>query len=254
MLDETIAICLRIDAFSKTSHIVTWLTEGHGVLRTVIKGANRPKSWFLGQYDLFQTCVISFYARSRHGLHIIKDCTTDTRRDTLRDDWRASAVASYCCDLVTRSTFANVDLAGCFHLLTDTLDTLATRGSHAALMPWHELHFLRHMGLAPALVNCASCGKELPRQSTYAFSAEIGGLLCARCPSAKSRDARQTSPDTVAMLRNLQRVPTPAAALTLRVTPKQLLAFHRLLGTFMVFHLDMSPVGRRAAIEISTHS
>ena len=48
------AICLDIRPWSRTSHVVEWLTP-HGKIRTLVKGAVRPKSAFLGQYDLNYT-------------------------------------------------------------------------------------------------------------------------------------------------------------------------------------------------------
>ena len=54
MAGETIkteAICLDIRPWSRTSHVVSWLTP-MGKVSTVVKGAVRAKSQFLGQYDL----------------------------------------------------------------------------------------------------------------------------------------------------------------------------------------------------------
>ncbi|MCL2104026.1 MAG: recombination protein O N-terminal domain-containing protein, partial [Kiritimatiellaeota bacterium] len=86
MIIKTEAVALQIRPWSKTSHIVTWLTPGHGCVVTAVKGACRPKSAFLGQYDLFYTCELLFYRRERGGIHAIRECTPLRRRDPLRDD------------------------------------------------------------------------------------------------------------------------------------------------------------------------
>ena len=65
MAGETVgsrATCLSIVPWSRTSHVVVWLTPA-GKVTTVAKGAVRPKSWLLGQYDLNYTCDILYYAR-----------------------------------------------------------------------------------------------------------------------------------------------------------------------------------------------
>ena len=71
---KTEAICLRISPWSTTSHIVTWLTPV-GVVATSVKGAVRPKSAFLGQYDLFYTCELIYYARTKGELHAIREAS-----------------------------------------------------------------------------------------------------------------------------------------------------------------------------------
>ena len=73
MMEKTKAIVLRITPYSKTSQIVSWITPDHGRLTTLVKGACRPKSAFLGQYDLFYTCEVIFYKNDRHTVHIMKE-------------------------------------------------------------------------------------------------------------------------------------------------------------------------------------
>ena len=97
MAGETIrseAICLDIRPWSKTSHVVSWLTPV-GKVTTVAKGAERPKSYFLGQYDLNYTCDILYYAGAKGEIHALRDCVPVARRDDLRDDYRVLALAGY---------------------------------------------------------------------------------------------------------------------------------------------------------------
>ena len=76
MAGETIktkGIVLDIHPWSRTSHVTTWLTPDHGPVTTLVKGAVRPKSSFLGQYDLFYTCELVYYARAKSELHAIRE-------------------------------------------------------------------------------------------------------------------------------------------------------------------------------------
>ena len=96
MAGETIktpAICLRISPWSKTSHIVTWLTPS-GKVTTLVKGAVRPKSAFLGQYDLNYECEIVYYAKERGEMHAIRECSIIDMRENLRGEWRLLAMAA----------------------------------------------------------------------------------------------------------------------------------------------------------------
>ena len=70
---KTQGIVLTVHPWSRTSHIVTWLTPDHGPVTTLVKGAVRPKSAFLGQYDLFYTCDLLYYARATADLHALRE-------------------------------------------------------------------------------------------------------------------------------------------------------------------------------------
>ena len=97
MAGETIkteAICLDIRPWSRTSHVVSWLTPT-GKVATVVKGAVRAKSQFLGQYDLNYTCDIVYYARAKGELHALREAVPVEMRETLRGDYRKLALAGY---------------------------------------------------------------------------------------------------------------------------------------------------------------
>ena len=97
MAGETIkteAICLDIRPWSRTSHVVSWLTPT-GRVATVVKGAVRAKSQFLGQYDLNYTCDIVYYARAKGELHALRECAPLEMREELREDYRKLALAGY---------------------------------------------------------------------------------------------------------------------------------------------------------------
>ena len=252
MIEKVEAICIKISPFSRTSHIVSWLTNKHGLIQTVIKGAQRSKSWFIGQYDLFQTCEILFYIRSYNNLHIIKECTPLIPRTKFHTDYRSAALASYFCDLIYRSSHSNTHIPEYYELLSTSLDALIDKGHDISIMSWYELNFLKTNGLAPTLNNCVSCGKNIVPQPHYAFTAPLGGVICSGCSSKNNSPTTTVNPDIIALLKNWQRTTSPNTARNIKPTHKQTLAFRSLLGIFISYHLDINPVSRRAAIEISS--
>ena len=97
MAGETVkseAICLKIIPWSRTSHVVFWLTPA-GRVASVVKGAVRPKSAFLGQYDLNYTCEIVYYAHARGNLHPLRECLAVDLRAELRADYRVLVLCEY---------------------------------------------------------------------------------------------------------------------------------------------------------------
>ena len=66
MIARTTAIPLACYPYSSSSRIVHWLTRHHGKVSTLLKGALRPKSPFLGEYDLFSTSELLYFQKQVH--------------------------------------------------------------------------------------------------------------------------------------------------------------------------------------------
>jgi len=272
MIHKTEALVLRVTPFSRTSHIVTWLTADHGKIATVVKGACRPKSMFLGQYDLFYTCEMIFYAREHNGLHIIKECSPIKTRTALRKDWRASSCASYICDLVSKVSPRGGPQPEIYDVAGSTLDSLCSNGAKPELLFWFEIRLLTATGLGPQLMECSACGRSLPLSRSCRFSSIRGGILCPVCaaepfddatpgitPQCPSRGSRTShladgavtvSPDTVAALRCWQNTRSPRAARNIRCTAHQLVDFRELLGIFLSYHFDVTLSSREITFQL----
>lgn len=223
MAGETVkseAVCLAIRPWSRTSHVVSWLTP-QGKVGTVVRGAVRPKSFFLGQYDLNYTCEILYYGRARGDLHALRDCAPLKRRDALRDDFRALALAGYFRRLVSDYAPAGPDCAGWYALVSDALDALAEPSDGAApLLPSllrFELDVLHLLGLSPE-IEAASGSFRLRGERAIPISAAVAAYL--RDPSRPTE--------------NLQ-VPLDAA---------------RVIGVFYQFHVDCAVDVRRSVLAL----
>jgi len=264
-MEKTEALVLRVAPFSRTSHVVTWLTRDHGSLSTVIKGAQRPRSTFLGQYDLFYTCELVFYTRERDGLHIARECAPLDPRAALRRDWRAAACASYACALVGRVVPRGGHISGLYSLLSSGLDALTHGRPRQAFIFWFEIQILSLLGVAPSLTVCPGCGAGLagPAQGETAFSCVRGGLLCPSCAGrrrsgrsgANASGAAHEAPlsrGALTLLRQWQRFASPDVALRSRCSKQQMLELSGILGMFLSYHLELLPPGRRIALEMAS--
>ena len=229
---KTEAICLDIRPWSRTSHVVTWLTPS-GKVATVVKGAVRAKSPFLGQYDLNYTCDILYYARAKGELHALRECVPVERRDELRGDYRALALAGYMRRLVAELAPLGEECVAWYGLLRRRLDfcvSLASGRESASpfsLMLGFELEVLGLSGLKPDF-------SGYDRGADWsAFSVETG-TFCAtegRCIRI-SRDVAEYLANGAKNAKNPQ-VPLDAA---------------RVIGVFYQFHLDCASDVRRAVL------
>lgn len=248
---KTEALVLRIIPFSKTSHYVIWLTPRHGRVTTVVKGARRPKSAFLGQYDWFYTCELLFYSRERNGAHIARECYPLKPRTRFRDDWRSFTCASYLCDLISRISSAGDHEPELYGLLDQGLDYLCESTDPMAVVLWFELKLLSVLGFAPKITRCAACAGECDvRSAPVFFSAARGGVICSACERPGEPGSRIPA-DILAILRRWQNAPTPTVLRNTRWTDNQLLVFRDLIGIFLTYHVDVNLDSRRIAAELT---
>lgn len=251
MIEKTEAIALRITPYSKTSQVISWLTPASGRLVTLAKGACRPKSHFLGQYDIFYTCEILYYHREHRAIHILKECSPNEVRSFFRDDWKAMMCASYMCDLVLRVSPEHHSQPELYNLLVSALDPLGRGAAGPQLLIWFELKLMQLQGMSPRLLKCQACrtGLETGVASHVEFSSASGGILCPSCARKRGESGLPITPDVLAMLRNWQSSESPIAAGRTRINGKQLVALRKILGTFLAYHLDFVPLSRSIVMD-----
>ena len=247
LIDKTESIALRIEPFSRTSHVIAWLAPDVGRFATLAKGVQRRRSPLQGQFDLFYTCEALYYTRAPRGLHILKECSIVNPRQGFRDDWRKTTAASYFCDLVERLCPPGPGHAGMYRLLERTLDDWEVRAPTPATLVWAELRALEESGFAPRLDCCTACATPINGAAAPIFAPDRGGLLCNRCVTP-GEERTAMPPDVLAMLRAWQRDATPDMVRRTACQPAQEQAAARLLGAFLTYHLDPLPSGRAIAL------
>ena len=232
MAGETIkaeAICLDIRPWSRTSHVVSWLTP-MGKVATVVKGAVRAKSQFLGQYDLNYTCDILYYARAKGELHALRECVPLEIREELRNDYRKLALAGYMRRLVAELAPQGEDCGAWYDFLAQRLSSLIP---HPSSLVRFELEVLKLSGLAPDF-------SKYDRNAEWsAFSVETGnfGSGEGRCIRVSLETAEYLA-NGAKNAKNLQ-IPLDAA---------------RVIGVFYQFHLDCASDVRRTVLEMISSS
>ena len=142
-------IVLRIRPLSDSSLIVNWLTQQHGRLNTVAKGARRPKSPFRGVVDLLFEAEFSF-ARSRHSnLHTLREVKLLDAHSNLQQDIKRLQLMAYATRLLERSTELEYPLPGIHSIFSTLLEHLEIHSTRPALVYAFEIKILNELGLAP---------------------------------------------------------------------------------------------------------
>ena len=232
MAGETIkteAICLDIRPWSRTSHVVSWLTPT-GKVATVVKGAVRAKSPFLGQYDLNYTCDIVYYARAKGELHALREAVPVELREELRGDYRKLALAGYFRRLVAELAPMGEECRAWYGLLRRGLGNLRPKTEDLVRF---ELEVLGLSGLKPDF------SKFDKNAEWSAFSLETGsfGTNEGRC----IRVSRDVADYLAGGAKNARNSQTPLDAA-------------RVIGVFYQFHLDCASDVRRTVLGMISSS
>lgn len=243
---KTQAIPLYWSDVSNTSRIVTWLTARHGKISTLIKGDQRRKSPFRGQYDLFSTSELLFYDRAERGVQIAKECMILHPRTIFRSDWRACAAAGYIAALFAKTTPRHAHEPRLFPFFEEMLSHAESASSLPAFLVWFDLHFAAFHGQG---VNLSPPPETTPGEPLR-FSALQGGLVSSREARQHNLTTWPVSPSLLDALTGWQKALLPLPEIEHPTAPALLRQADRLIAEFMLSHFDLHPRVRRTAAGI----
>jgi DNA repair protein RecO (recombination protein O) len=146
-LETTTAILLRRHKLSETSLVVTWLTGACGKIKTIAKGARRPRSPFAGKLDLFYEADIQFVRSRRSDLHTLKEAALREPFEGLRLDFHRVELASYFVELLDLVTEPDHPAPELLDLLRRALGWLNTHAPDLRALLHFEAELTRLLGI-----------------------------------------------------------------------------------------------------------
>jgi DNA repair protein RecO (recombination protein O) len=175
MSESLNGMVLRRARYSDTSLIVTWLTDRHGRLKTMAKGALRQKSPFAGKLDLFFHCDLMLSLSRRSDLHVLREVSILATFDQIRTDYLRTRVASYFVELIEEVTESDHPVADIYRLLLRALDYLNKKTPQPKAVLFFESELCNCLGLySPDLHSAAetivSTFGRLPRSRAELLS------------------------------------------------------------------------------------
>lgn len=169
-------IVLRSYPFGDADRVVVLLSPNNGKIRTVAKGVRKTKSRFGGRLEPFTHVDLVLY--EGRNLDTITQVAVLEPFPKLRADLDAVVSAGTmveAADAVAQEGEAAIRL---FLLLQRGLKTLETGGHGPDLLTSYLLKVADVVGVAPSLLQCASCGRM---EDLHRFSFGGGGSICDRC-------------------------------------------------------------------------
>lgn len=204
-------VILRVRPLTESSLIVHWLTPEFGRLATVVKGARRPKSSFLGKLDLLISADLSFQRSRRSELHTLREVMVTDRRTEVATQLQALRVAAYAVHCIEQATETDTPIPDVYELFVALLRYLGSRPPSTRAVYAFELKLLACLGLEPdpAATGMPVGSAQLARELLDTDWMDLAGL------TAQATDVR---------------------------------ALRQFLHGFLIFHLGKLPKGREDAL------
>lgn len=169
-------IVLRSYPFGEADRVVVLLSPNSGKIRTVAKGVRKTKSRFGGRLEPFTHVDLVLY--EGRNLDTITQVAVLEPFPKLRTDLDAVVAAGTmveAADAVAQEEESSIRL---FLLLQRGLKALESGKYAPDLMTSFLLKLADVVGVAPSLVQCASCGRL---EGLHRFSFAGGGVVCDSC-------------------------------------------------------------------------
>ena len=151
-MEKTRAILIRRYRLTETSLIVHWCSPELGLIKTVAKGAQRPKSGFAGKLDLFFEAEIEFARSRKSDLHILKELDVLDARFGLRGSYLQTLTASYFVQLIELVVEKDTPIPEIHDLLKRALDHVTKEKPAARAVTYFEKELVEHLGIGQPLL------------------------------------------------------------------------------------------------------
>jgi len=193
------AIVLRTGVYSETSQTVLLLTEQHGRVSLLAKGARRStRTRVAVGLDLLELGEVGFVPpRPGAGLGTLTEWVQRDAFAALRDNLLTLYAALYAAERIGALTAELDPHPGLFAATVALLEDLCTAARSnpspapvATALVRFQSALLRRIGYAPNLRRCVRCGKARPPGAAAYFSPASGGLLCRTCARGESGTRR----------------------------------------------------------------
>ncbi len=224
------AFCLRRLDYSETSQILQLLTESHGLIRVIAKGAHRRTKAGHGKFDGgldlldFGTAV---FIENNADLWTLTEWSLKEGHLGLRKTLRQLHLAQGTAEVTTALLHEHDPFPQTFSRFGQALIALAEghTATHEAVALTYVLHLLNEAGYFPELGRCSACQTTV-LGAAPAFTAATGGVFCTTCAESVP-DRLMIAPALLRLAAQLLSLPESRLP---RLTIAQTGPLHRLLG------------------------
>ncbi len=218
--------------FGEGDKILTILTEEHGKVQAMARGARRTRSKLVAGTQLFCYCdFILFKGRTWYYVNQAEIINTFHK---IRNDLTTLSCCTYLMELAGEIIQPDQAPGRLLQILLEALQLFAARKVHPEiLLRATELKILAYAGFKPRLDRCVNCGAN--RGVSY-FGPMAGGVLCTVCNTSDPYSYK-ISPGTVRIMKlminwRLKKLDC------LRIEGHILRELERVLKGYIAIHID----------------
>ncbi|NOX98161.1 MAG: DNA repair protein RecO [Verrucomicrobia bacterium] len=146
-MEKTTASLIRRIPLTETSLIIHWCSDSQGLIKTVAKGARRPKSRFSGKLDLFFQCEVEIVRSRKSDLHILKEVEVLKTRVGIRNSYVQTLAAAYFVKLIVSVAESATPIPDLSHLLERAFDYLDQKQPNKHAILHYEKELARCLGI-----------------------------------------------------------------------------------------------------------
>lgn len=201
----TSAIVLRTWPYGESDRIVSFLTENHGKLTGIAKGAKRSRKRFANSLEPFSLVTLRFHERAHTSVAFILGCELQHAYTRLAGSLEKIAYASYLVEITEGLIGEREENRLIFDHLRESLRSVEEREIGEIFLAAFELRLLKLAGYQPVIDSCGRCGVDrcqLTARMWY-FSPRDGGVLCGSCARLR-KEIFPLSPQAVDLLTAIQ--------------------------------------------------
>ena len=202
-LRTTKAVVSRTMKMSNSSKLVSLITEKHGLVKVVAKGARRPKSKFGAALEPITLINCMYHYRDNRDLQTLSNAEIIEPFTQIKSDIMILSIASGIVEIAQSHTALEDPKAGTFELVAETLNGLEPCNvKDAEKHLWRfVLRLLAAAGYSPSLDRCIMCRKK-PEHTSVFFSFDEGGLICS-CTDTRGKFGFMVSPGSLMAMKSL---------------------------------------------------
>ncbi len=206
----TPALVLRTRPYGESDRIVTLITEQHGKLTGIAKGAKNSRRRFAGTLEPFVLIRAVFRQRTSSDLAFLLRCELIGTLRAFTRDLDRFAAGSYVLELTDRMVVGRESGKEVYGLVHDALALIDGGASCDPVLRAFELHLLTACGYAPSLDRCGGCARSGDGAENFYLAIDRGGLVCRACVRPNER-VRPVSAATTSQLARLAASPLALA-------------------------------------------
>jgi DNA repair protein RecO (recombination protein O) len=191
-LYKTQAIVLKSMNLSESDRLVTFLTEVHGKVKCVAKGARKAKNCFWGSLEPMTQIQLIYFGKENQSLYRLNQSDIIESFQSIREDFAKLYTGVYFLELIDSMILEGHSDKHIYNLLQQTLTAVKQQSELGSLIRLFEIRLLSLSGYKPQIDHCIVC-KTISENGIFRFSYIQNGIICKNCCNRVPTDIQFTT-------------------------------------------------------------